>query len=338
MDDQDDDPFRDLERWSKDAERRAKRAHRWGRLRWRRPALGRRSESTKTILWVASAVIAAFLLAAGLPYVKAAFTPGSGDGGDTDAGAYPTQAVPSGVSVTTSASAAPTDPFQGTAAATYPKGDAGITMPTATAVTGFTQAQVSADLQLVHQELVAGRLDQKMLVGHDDSTFLAALAPNARTEIAKWFTDSGRAGVATWIDPSVKLNPDEQPRVSGRVTFDSAKVNGVQTLQVTTNFVWVYAFDVREDPPIAAVHDSIRWEFPQADHARKSDRGMWIAATDSYFAWMDCAAADRGLLAPGKLMDAVPHPSTEPTDALLRPDHTLDIHDDCGTASTSPTP
>ena len=96
---------------------------------------------------------------------------------------------------------------------------------------------------------------------------------------------------------------------------------------------------MREEQPIAAVHDSIRWEFPLADQARKGDRGMWIAATDSYLAWMDCAAAGQGLIAPGRSPAVDPHPSdTEPADAILRPDHTLDIGDDCATASASPTP
>ncbi|MEV4140025.1 hypothetical protein AB0J72_48685 [Dactylosporangium sp. NPDC049742] len=149
--------------------------------------------------------------------------------------------------------------------------------------------------QLVHQALVAGRLDQKVLVGHDNSAFLALLAPNARTGTTKWLTGATRINAVTWIDPSAKPDPDEQPRVSGRVTFDSAKVDGVQTLRVTTNFVWVYAFDVRQPTPIAAVHDSIRWEFP--------------------------------------------HPSeSEPADAILRPDHTLDIGDDCTKPPTTPKP
>ncbi|MEU0561004.1 hypothetical protein [Dactylosporangium sp. NPDC006015] len=338
MNDHDDDPFHGLDDWAKDVERRAKRAHRWGRVarlfRW---SFGW-SEVTKTTLWIAGAVAAAVLLAAAFPYVRAAFTSDPG-GGDTGPAAYPTQPVPSGISVTTSASAAPTGPFDGTAAATYPKGDAGITMPPATAVTGFSQAEVSADLQLVHQALVAGRLDQKMLVGHDNSAFLALLAPNARTGTTKWLTGATRINAVTWIDPSTKLDPDEQPRVSGRVTFDSAKVDGVQTLRITTNFVWVYAFDVRQPTPIAAVHDSIRWEFPKPDQVRKNDRGMWIADTDSYVAWMDCAGADKGLLAPGKPAPATPHPSeSEPADAILRPDHTLDIGDDCAKPPTTPKP
>ncbi|WP_460491012.1 GNAT family N-acetyltransferase [Dactylosporangium cerinum] len=237
------DPFDGLEEWAKQAERRAKRADRRRRLglmfRFRRPRPGLRRWRPPAIAWVAGIVIVVFLLAAA---VQAYLPGGSPAGSSAGSSAYATQAVPSGVSATTSASAAPTDPFEGTPAATYPKGEAGITMPPATAVTGFTAAQVDAALQQVRKALVAGRLDQKMLVGHDPSTLLALLAPNPAKHVKAWFDDASFSSVATWIDPAAHLDPDEEVRVSGRVTLGSAVVEGIQTLQVTTNFVWVYAF------------------------------------------------------------------------------------------------
>lgn len=61
-----------------------------------------------------------------------------------DASAYPTQSVPAGVSVKTTASATASGAFQGTPAQSYPKGAAGITVPAAKAVPGFTAAEVKA--------------------------------------------------------------------------------------------------------------------------------------------------------------------------------------------------
>jgi hypothetical protein len=175
--------------------------------------------------------------------------------------AYPTENAPSGESILSTRSAAPTGPFEGTPAETYAKGSDGISLPAAKAVTGFT---------------------------------------------------------------------GEQARVSGRVTYASVKENGLRSLRVTTNFVWVYAF-VGEDHPIAAVHDEVQWDFAVPGQVRPADRGLWIRSARSYTAWMDCDAAAKGLLAPGKRTSApAPQPSgTEDADNYLRADHTMDVTGEC---------
>jgi hypothetical protein len=312
------DPFTGLENWAKDTERRVRRERRLGGLR-------------RNALVLAGAALAVALLAVLVPVVRSWLPSGtSASAGDDDAAAYPTQSVPAGISVTSTASAVPTDPFAGTAAAAYPKGAAGITLPRATAVTGFTAAQVDAALRQVRAALVGGRLERAMLVGHKPDEFLALLAPNQRDDIGKWFRSTSFDTVATWIDPAVKLDSHEQPRVSGRVTYTAKRINGIQTLQVTTNFVWVYAFE-GADHPLAVEHDENRWEFPSPSHLRAGDKGMWIADTRAYSAWVDCAAAAKGMLAPTRPgAGATPGPQdTEDPDAYLKTDHSLDIADDC---------
>jgi hypothetical protein len=250
--------------------------------------------------------------------------------------AYPTQSVPDGITVTTSESAGTIDPgdsFADTVAAQYPKGAAGITLPKASAVKGFTAKEVGTALQKVRAALIAGRLDNTMLVEHKPAKFLGMLAPRSRAYIATWFKTDDFSSLATWIAPSARLDPKQQPRVSGRVTYASKMVDQIQTLQVTTNFVWAYAFR-GPDRPIAVVHDEIVWEFTDPDDVQPSDRGMWLGEAESYMAMMDCAAAEKGLLAPGHLEAADPQDTTDP-DAFLRPDHTLDIGDDCVSPSPS---
>jgi len=244
--------------------------------------------------------------------------------------AYPTASNPSGVTVFSTRSAAPSGPFAGTPAESYAKGSDGISLPAAKAVTGFTAADVDKALKQVRRALVAGRLDHAMLVGHRPAIFLALLAPTNRKQIEKWFHSADFQVVATWIDPAVRLDPKEQPRVSGRVTYSSVKADGLRTLRVTTNFVWVYAF-TGEDQPIAAVHDEVQWDFPAPGRLRAADRGLWITRARSYTAWMDCDAARKGLLAPGRRTTApTPQPSaTDNPDDYLRADHALDIADDC---------
>lgn len=244
--------------------------------------------------------------------------------------AYPKESVPSGESILSTESAAPAGPFDGTPAENYAKGASGISLPAAKAVTGFTQAEVGKALKQVRRALVAGRLDHAMLVSHRPAIFLGLLAPSERKSIEKWFHNADFQTIATWIDPAVRLDPDEQPRVSGRVTYSSVKEDGLRTLRITTNFIWVYAF-AGEGQPIAAVHDEVQWDFPDPDRIRPADRGMWIGDSRSYSAWMDCDAAKKGLLAPGKRkMEPNPQPSaTEDAADFLRADHSLDIADDC---------
>ena len=303
-----DDPFAELADWAEKTERRV----RAGR---------RRSGFLRRLPVILGVIVLAVLLGMAVPRM---FSSGSGD----DPVAYPTATVPSGITVTTSESAAPTDPFAGTPAANYPRGAAGITMPKPAAVPGFTAAQVGAALQQVRKALIAGRLDDMMLTGHNPSRLLALLAPNQRGPVAKWFQGTTFTGVATWIDPAVKLDPGEQPRVSGRVTYKSLTLDGIRTLRVTTNFIWVYAFK-GTDPPIAAAHQEIDWEFPSTTNLRAGDRGMWVGASKSYTAWVDCAAAARGLLAPTRSGGTPAADPSEDPDALLEADHALDIGDDC---------
>jgi hypothetical protein len=283
-----------------------------------------KARGSRTSLLVAGVAVAAVVVAAGLPALRS-FLPGRSPSTDS---AYPTEGVPSGITVTTSESAAPTDPFAGTPAALYPKGAAGISMPAAAKVTGFSAAQVGAGLKEVRAAMVAGRLDPRMLVSHQSDKFVALLAPGERKQVQGWFRARTRDGVATWIDPAVRLDPAEQPRVSGRVTYESLKVQGIQTLRITTNYIWVYAFDGPRHP-LAAEHDLINWEFPSTRNLRASDRGLWVRPVKSYGAWVDCTAARKGLLAPTRPEAAVVPSSSEDPNDYLRADHSLDLDDEC---------
>lgn len=302
------DPFAQLAEWAEQTERRVRRTSGWRGLARKLP-------------WILTGVLVAGLLALAVPRMFSAPHAGSTTG-------YPTASVPSGIGATSTRSAAPTDPFAGTPAATYPKGAAGITLPRVAAVTGFTAAQVGADLKQVRAAMIAGRLDDTMLTGHDPARLIAMLAPDQRAEATKWFQETSFTRVATWIDPAVRLDPGEQPRVSGRVTYSSVVSGGLRTLRVTTNFIWVYAF-TGANRPLAAVHDEVEWEFPATAKLRAGDRGMWVGNTKNYSAWVDCVAAERGLLAPTR-PEAAPHPSgSEDPNALLEADHSLEITDEC---------
>jgi hypothetical protein len=292
------DPFAQLSDWAEQTERRVRRGQGWRGLARKLP-------------WILAVVLVAGALAMAVPRMFSAGRPASPQAHRTSA--------PSVVSA---------GPFDGTPAAAYPRGAAGIALPKAAAVAGFTAAQVDADLKHVRAAMIAGRLDDTMLTGHDPSRLIAMLAPDQRDVVTRWFHGVTFTRVATWIDPAVKLDPVEEPRVSGKVTYSSVISGGLRTLRVTTNFIWVYAF-VGPKRPLAAVHDQVDWEFPSTVNLKAGDRGMWVGNTKMYSAWVDCAASYRGLLAPTR-PEAAPRPAdSEDPMALLRADHTLEIGDDC---------
>jgi hypothetical protein len=305
------DPFGGLDDRAKETERKARREV-------RKP---RRPKRDPRDFWgiVLAVVVGGLVLVAVIPHPKS-WLP-SGD---------ETQAVPSGITVTTTESGKQASPFTGTPAEAYAVGEKGISLPKATAVTGFTATEVGASLRKVRTAMVATRLDQTMLVAHDPKPFIAMLSPGQHDEMAGWFRDTRFDSLATWISPAVHLDPSERPRVSGRVTYASHKVDGIQTLQITTNFVWVYAF-TGTDRSLATVHDEVRWEFPKSATTVPEDRGLWVAQVQGYRFGVDCAAAKQGMLAPTpqtELTDPGPGP-TEAEENYMRTDHTLDIDDNC---------
>ncbi|MEU8657920.1 hypothetical protein [Actinoplanes philippinensis] len=302
------DPFDGLQDWAHKTERKVRRE--------RRRRLAARWVPT-VVVGVAAVVAIGFTVPAGWALLR-----------DSSPAAQPTPSRPDGVTATTTQTATPTDPFAGTPAASYPKGQAGITLPAARAVPGFTTAQVDTALQQVRKAMIAGRLAPGMLTDHRPDDFVALLAPSQRAPIRKWFTDRVHSNVATWIDPAVRLDPREQPRVSGRVTYAAATRDGRRMLRVTTNFVWVYAFEDTAQP-FAVVHDEIQWDFFAPKNLHADDRGMWIGANRSYWAMMDCAAGDKGLLAPTRRLGAPAPGETDAPDDLLRPERSLDIHENC---------
>ncbi|WP_433362101.1 hypothetical protein ACQPZX_29740 [Actinoplanes sp. CA-142083] len=266
-------------------------------------------------MFVSSAIVAALLIAAALPVLR---------------GWLPHLALPDHTARTAvqPALTAAGGPFTGTVADKYPVGQAGIVLPKAKAIDTFTVAEVDAALKQVRRALIAGRLEERMLVRHDTSAFVALISPAQRPEAKRWAKESRMSGVATWIDPAVKLDPKYPPRVSGKVTFGVVTYEGRQHLQVTTNFVWVYAFKQGE-PPYAAVHDSVVWEFYKASEVSAKYRGMQVIDWHSYFFAMDCVASDKNLLSPNR------HPRRgfdrdhEDSDDYLSPDHPLEVRDGC---------
>jgi hypothetical protein len=242
---------------------------------------------------------------------------------DRNASSHPTASVPSGDTATSDTTAAPTEPFQGTPAATYPEGEAGITLPAAKAVTGFNKNQVAAGLAKVKAALIATRLDPKML-GGDNSALIAMLAQDARESITKDFSSGQFFSYATQIAPGHSLTSDKV-RVKGRVTFRATKEGDIRLLEVITKFVWVYPFSGELKEPgdhLVIVQDEVHWVIPVDADVEKSSRGLWINSAESFASNIDCELLDKSLLALGK-PQFIPGGGNQDEEAIFDPDAAL---------------
>jgi hypothetical protein len=248
---------------------------------------------------------------------------------------YTTESHPAGVYATTTASADPAGPFADTPAAHWAEGADGITLPDATAVTGFSRTTVASDLVLVKQALIATRLDNAMLVRHDPTVFLQLVAAGERPQLQQEFAEP--LSFATLLDDGTHLD-SHQPRVSGRTSFSSiVDYGGIRVVEVVTNYVWAYAFDNGE---VTIVHDEHDWRFYRASDVRAADAGMWMFGSRGYLSGMDCSAMYRGRLAPFRPMSGSGPASPDPEnpDNYYDPNHSLDVGDGCPVGSPTPAP
>jgi hypothetical protein len=249
------------------------------------------------------------------------------DASDEKDKAYPTASHPSGIAATSTATAKAGGPFAGTPAAKYPEGAAGITLPKAAASGVFTAKQVGDALASVKKVLVAGRLDSQMLVSRNPDPFLKLLAPAAKDDMRKDFSSDDFSVYATQFAPGAK-RATVAPRVKGRISYRVTKIEGIPALEMTTNFVWVYPFQVSAGDGLVVVHDELVWQVLQPSKVQKSVRGLWLDHGQSYASNIDCDQYDKGLIAPGK-PEFGAGPDNEDQDSMFDPDRTLDISDNC---------
>ncbi|MFI2651904.1 hypothetical protein [Micromonospora fulviviridis] len=245
--------------------------------------------------------------------------------------AYPTISQPVGEQAVSSASPPPAaGAFDGTPAADFPEGAAGIALPTAKRTGPFTERQVAAALAKVRKALVTSRLDRTFITSKDPDRLLRQFAPDARADLRKDFASGAFATYATRLAPGARITTD-QPRVKGRISYRAAKdTQGIRILEITSNFVWAYAFRTTGGLPgdgVVVVHDTVVWSVPHPADVRNGSNGLWIEKADSYGSNIDCAAFDKGLLDVGS--PSYGGPADPDPDAVFDPDRTLDVPDTC---------
>ncbi|GGR70247.1 hypothetical protein GCM10010169_12310 [Micromonospora fulviviridis] len=269
---------------------------------------------------VGGAVLVSMPSAGGRPVVFPTFGPPSG----------PPSGAPSPTSAASAAPPRASTPFDGTPAAGFPQGQAGIVLPAAKRTGPFTEKQVAAALTKVRTVLVTARLDRRFITDDDPEPLVRQFARDARAGMRKAFASDTFAAYATRFAPGARLTAD-QPRVKGRISYRSTKdADGIRILAVTTNFVWSYAFATSSTVPgdgLVVVHDTVVWSMPHPDDVESSSKGLWIEDANSYAANIDCAAYEKGLLDLGT--HSFDGPGGPDLDAVFDPAATLDLPDTC---------
>ncbi|MEU1683678.1 hypothetical protein [Micromonospora sp. NPDC005707] len=247
--------------------------------------------------------------------------------------AYPTISQPVGEQAVTSASPPPAaGAFDGTPAAGFPEGAAGIALPAAKRTGPFTEKQVAAALAKVRKALVTSRLDRSFMTAGSPERLVRQFAPDTRASIRKDFAGGTFGTYATRLGPATHLTK-HQPRVKGRVTYRATRTDdGIRMLEVTTNFVWVYALQREGVAPadsVVVVHDTVVWQVPHSDDVADSSAGLWLRDGDAYVTNVECAGLDKGLLEVEVTPTYGGPGGWEDPDAAFDPDRSLEVQDPC---------
>jgi hypothetical protein len=195
-------------------------------------------------------------------------------------------------------------PFAKSPAASWPSGAEGISLPRPKAVEGFTGEQVASATQQVRELLVASRLDRRMLVEHDASGFLGALAPDARRQLEPLFGSGREAQAQALVSMAAQgsqLLPVE-PKVNGSMSVSAGQAG---ELVVHTNYVFVYAFNTDRLDKIVDLMDILVVVRAEVDYILRTgpkwamgSQGWWYGETGGYAYSIACKAYHQGFLAP----------------------------------------
>ncbi|MCA1655012.1 MAG: hypothetical protein LC635_00760 [Pseudonocardiaceae bacterium] len=206
-------------------------------------------------------------------------------------------------------------PFDSTPAARWRDGAAGITLPDAEAVSGFSATRVAEATELVRDVLVASRLDPALLVRHDPTEYLALLAPDARRQLVPLFGGGREPEVQSLVSMVADGSPllPVDPKVSGSM---SVRAGDAGELVVHTNFVFAYAFQpasptrlVDAMNVIVVVRADVDYVLRAGDHWTSSSRGLWYDEASGFAYSIGCDAYRKGFLAPAASERAVTAPA-----------------------------
>jgi hypothetical protein len=230
-----------------------------------------------------------------------------------------------------------THPFAGTPADSWSDGAAGIVTPPAIQIGAFSAEHVGTALGQVRDLLIASRLDHRLIVDHDPTRFLDALAPDARQQLAPLFGSGHEAeaqALVSLVATDARLLP-VPPKVNGTMTV---RAGGEGELVVHTNYVFVYPFHT--DRPdrvtdqmdiLVVVRADVDYVLRSGDRWAPDSRGWWYGETAGYAYSIACDAYGKGFLAPAATEITPAEPSGRDRNAYFDPESPLPTVTGCPT-------
>lgn len=189
-------------------------------------------------------------------------------------------------STTAVASGPPTDPFAATPAQDWADGTAGIVIPVARPVAGYSTAQVTAAYQTTRMLLIAGYLDRPTLLGGAPTTFASLLTAAQRQWFVANLDKTGRdsrgdqistRGIITSFAPGTTQLIGSVIKVTGTMSARPGSANGRKALIIDVNYIFVYPVEPPSAPAdwttiITQLHGSV-------------DFGYWDTALAGLMPW-----------------------------------------------------
>lgn len=207
-----------------------------------------------------------------------------------------------------------TRPFEGTPAADWPEGAAGIVAPDPVALGPHTAEQVAGAYAAVRQLLITARLDRSVIVEHENDALQQHLAPPAPLP----------DGLATRVSDDFRLLPVE-PRVRG---WMKAELDQNGALVVRTDYVVAYAFDTDEPDRLMHPTELVAIERLATD-VTVVEQGLWPVPVAGFAYSMACTAYKDGVLAPVYSERIVTDRDAEDGERMLDPNQPMPTTSTC---------
>jgi hypothetical protein len=137
------------------------------------------------------------------------------------------------------------DPFQGSPAASYADGAAGIVPPPAKPVGTFSARNVTAAYANTEHLLAASALDRQTLLGGSPDAFAAAIGPDERNHFVKGLNDSDVEHRTRWwlvsFAPHTAELVGRTIKVNGSMSAHPVTLQGAHGVGVRFDYLFVYA-------------------------------------------------------------------------------------------------
>ena len=272
--------------------------------------LGRRSRLAKIAVAVEAPVTAAIMIAACLAAAGCSVGLPGADQTPQQAATAASTETSSGVPLPHNPDTGPpADPFAGTPADDWADGAAGIVLPAATAVGGYTAAQVDLAYETTRKLLLAGYLDKRTLLGGAPTAFADLLTNLQRTEFLQGLNKTGvdkhgyllstRGYVMSFWPGSAQLI-GSVIKVQGTMRAQAAIVGGHPELAIHVDYIFVY--------PVEPLHQPDDWMRIVTHVSWMVEFGNWEDAATTFEPWVDPtgnSSVSGGLCTP---LDGYVHP------------------------------